>query len=365
VPLKGNSPRKVFEFLRDLYILRPWDDLTDHVIRSIPKLIPTDISSYNDMSSRRHFAAYQAWPADHPTFPDAPEALGRYSHQHPLVTYFEQTKNLTSRKITDFMSQREFRTTDLYNEFYRRLRLPYNMAMCFAVTGDSLLAIGLNRVKRDFEDDDVAMLDLLRPHLIQAYGNARVVSTMHEQLAAMQQSIEELDRAIVSVSDKGDIRWSTPRAAQLLACYGLQSKRRSNQLPLSLRDWIRLQGDKLNSGTAVSSPLMPLVIERDNRSLRIRFIQDKERRLLFFEEVRNDFPLESLKQLGLSRRETEILYWVAQGKSNPEIGTILGISPRTVQKHLERVYPRLGVENRHGAIAMALETALGRARARL
>lgn len=62
-------------------------------------------------------------------------------------------------------------------------------------------------------------------------------------------------------------------------------------------------------------------------------------------------------QLRLSRRETEILGWVAQGKTNPEIGTILGISHRTVQKHLERIYGRLGVENRHAAMSVAMQTA--------
>jgi DNA-binding CsgD family transcriptional regulator len=61
-----------------------------------------------------------------------------------------------------------------------------------------------------------------------------------------------------------------------------------------------------------------------------------------------------IRRFGLTQRESEILSWVAQGKTNPEIGTILGISPRTVQKHLEQVYQRLSVEHRHAAMRMAL-----------
>ena len=57
----------------------------------------------------------------------------------------------------------------------------------------------------------------------------------------------------------------------------------------------------------------------------------------------------------LSRRENEILGWVTKGKTNSEIGIILGISPRTVQKHLERVYVKLGVENRTTASTLAIE----------
>lgn len=63
-----------------------------------------------------------------------------------------------------------------------------------------------------------------------------------------------------------------------------------------------------------------------------------------------------LAHLGLSPRETEVLGWVIQGKTNPEIGAILGISHRTAQKHLERIYTRLGVENRHAAIRVAIAT---------
>ena len=71
-----------------------------------------------------------------------------------------------------------------------------------------------------------------------------------------------------------------------------------------------------------------------------------------FEEKAASFSPNALIHLDLTQRESEVLCWVAQGKTNPEIGTILGISPRTVQKHLERIYVRLGVENRHAAMAM-------------
>lgn len=63
----------------------------------------------------------------------------------------------------------------------------------------------------------------------------------------------------------------------------------------------------------------------------------------------------ALEPLGLSHREAEVLSWVACGKTNGEIGTILDLSPRTVQKHLEHTYQKLGVENRTSAAAKAYE----------
>jgi CheY-like chemotaxis protein/DNA-binding CsgD family transcriptional regulator len=65
--------------------------------------------------------------------------------------------------------------------------------------------------------------------------------------------------------------------------------------------------------------------------------------------------LEGLGQLfRLTAREAEVLYWVIQGKTNRDIGEILGTSPRTVHKHLEHVFDKLGVETRTAAAAMAL-----------
>ncbi len=69
---------------------------------------------------------------------------------------------------------------------------------------------------------------------------------------------------------------------------------------------------------------------------------------------------EALQVLGLTPREAEILSWVVQGKTNPEIGIILGIQLTTVKKHLESTFAKLGVENRTAAVTLALERLSGR-----
>jgi DNA-binding CsgD family transcriptional regulator len=64
-----------------------------------------------------------------------------------------------------------------------------------------------------------------------------------------------------------------------------------------------------------------------------------------------------LAALGLTAREADALAWLAQGKTNPEIAIILDIHAKTVSKHLERVYRKLGVETRTAAAAIAIQTA--------
>ena len=55
----------------------------------------------------------------------------------------------------------------------------------------------------------------------------------------------------------------------------------------------------------------------------------------------------------LTAREDEVLRWLGRGKTDKDIGGILGISPRTVHKHLQRIYEKLGVENRTAAVIRA------------
>jgi DNA-binding NarL/FixJ family response regulator len=63
------------------------------------------------------------------------------------------------------------------------------------------------------------------------------------------------------------------------------------------------------------------------------------------------------ERLGLTRREVEVLTWVTNGKTNADIGLLLGTSPRTVQKHLEHIFEKLGVETRTAAAMRALALA--------
>jgi len=67
-------------------------------------------------------------------------------------------------------------------------------------------------------------------------------------------------------------------------------------------------------------------------------------------------PVPLQQALGLTVREAEVLLWVAQGKSNADVSTILGCSEKTVKQHLGNIFEKLGVENRTSASLVAVET---------
>lgn len=83
-----------------------------------------------------------------------------------------------------------------------------------------------------------------------------------------------------------------------------------------------------------------------------RLERELKRRAGFTPDFSSSAPLETL---GLTPREAEVLLWVAQGKSNPEISTILGAAENTIKVHLAHIFEKLGADNRHAASLLALE----------
>jgi len=102
--------------------------------------------------------------------------------------------------------------------------------------------------------------------------------------------------------------------------------------------------------------IKPVRVDELLRAIGIRLERRRQQKEEFKPEFKSPRPLETL---GLTPREAEILFWVAQGKTNFEIGTILQISPATAKKHLENIYGKLGTENRASATLRALETLAG------
>ncbi len=78
----------------------------------------------------------------------------------------------------------------------------------------------------------------------------------------------------------------------------------------------------------------------------------KEKIALFEKDA--DFP--ELRAYGLTKREAVILGWAAKGQTNRDIALILGISKRTVEKHFERIYDKLGVETKMAAVSIIINT---------
>ena len=156
----------------------------------------------------------------------------------------------------------------------------------------------------------------------------------------------------------GKVELCTEQARVWLTRYCIEGfpRREIRSLPQQIADWV---GEAFRDHTLLSRGVakqpIPLILRRGDQYLAIRLVADHGRgqHLLLMEEASMNTPPDLLLGLGLTPREAEVLAWVAQGKTNRETGVILEMSTRTVQKHLERVFDKLGVESRTGAILRA------------
>lgn len=353
--LAGKELRRVSEFLRELYQLRTHEEFTTHLVAALRTITEGEFTSYNEYP---HAGNPGAVKADHAGFCDNityySDVLFRHIHQHPIHTYTVTSQQCTALTLSDFLTQREFRKTDLYNEFFKPLCIPYVIGTAITIDRAHFVSIARHRDRKEFGGNTKTILNAIRPHIVQSFRNALVVTQMQDQLAAMDQAMEAGQQAVVSVTREGRIRFATPHVQRLFTWYGLHHKQGAEWIAPSLREWVQQQTAQLEVSDDIAPVARPLAITGERGILHIRAIRKEPHILLLLEETGSQATIADLAQFGLSRRETEILGLVVDGKTNPEIGMILGISSRTVKKHLEHVYTRLGVENRHAAMTLVM-----------
>lgn len=215
-------------------------------VQVLERLVPNALTTLSCCDLRRAVRVFICVP---PGAVGAAEqaAFDRHFHEHPLVRYHAFELGDYARRISDSMSQRSFRETALYNDYYRRVGLTHTLAIPIRMNGRELVGFVLNRDGMDFDDRELALLDCLR-----------------RPLARLFDRVEAAERPSVA-----------------------------------------------------------------------------------FDEAR-------LARLGLGRREGEVMRWLATGKTDKDMAVLLGLSPRTVHKHLQNIYAKLGVETRTAAVMRAL-----------
>ncbi|AOU97355.1 DNA-binding response regulator [Acidihalobacter yilgarnensis] len=168
---------------------------------------------------------------------------------------------------------------------------------------------------------------------------ARIATHMHRArlMTHTRSAIDSAGRAIVAFDARHKIAWATP-----LAQRWLQPLVDDDRLPLPLRHW--LQG----------SDVMETPYALWHGGERLLFSLIEPGLLCIQRHAALPEPEVLARSYPLTTREAEVLYWVTLGKTNREIGEILDISPRTVNKHLEHVFEKLGVETRTAAASLVL-----------
>ncbi len=222
-----------------------------------------------------------------------------------------------------------------------------------------MISIVFNRSRSDFADGERAILDAVRRPLAAIYRNLMMCEEAGIGLRCISELAAGSGWQMMRISLEGRILDALPAALRLLARFFPDGSRTPSALPETLFAWFARSRHWGLERPAVSHGQQFTLLHFGSK-LTVRFIPDPDdgcAGYLLMRGERLGVSAAHLGSLSLSARERELLALVAAGKTNGEIATILAISARTVQKHLEHIFQKLGVETRTAAAVRALEAA--------
>ena len=273
-------------------------------------------------------------PEGDPRFPPVFARFRELVHQNPLAIRQLETPNFPVHKISDFLTQEAFHRLELYQEVYRPLGVEYQIAATIRLGPDHITAFALASRQADYTERDRAILEMLQPHLVVAFNNLALASESRTILDAAALALHELSSATIIVDSRHRILYHTGPGLQWIGATS------PGILPANI-------SKSLNRPAANRSRrIMNLASDAGEIHIRAVPTSSPERRLLVLTAgSRNIVPAQT-NDFGLSKRELEVAQWIGDGKTNKEIASTLGISSRTVQKHIEHIFEKMGVKTR-------------------
>jgi DNA-binding CsgD family transcriptional regulator len=294
------------------------DELATLVCSSLRRLIPCDAAGWNEIDLDGEVVRVH----NEPELEFELEQLNRWVATHPVLRHVLETGDLRARTISDLLDPEAFHRTRLYRQVYRVLGVEDQLGAAVEVDGSRIVAVALNRGDRSFTYDDRAMLDLLRPHLVAAHDRATRRAEAEERIAALANGLARGGRSVVFLGEDGELA-DVPDAARAM-----------------MERWFGSPPARLDQTN----------YERDDGTLRVRAVEWGRTRLLLLDEQRFVADARRARELGLTAREIQVIGLAGRGLTNRAIGERLGISGRTVHKHLQNVYGKLGVGTRAAAV---------------
>jgi len=182
------------------------------------------------------------------------------------------------------------------------------------------------------------LLARMKVHL----NNARLTNSARKALDATGQQLFTIDT-------QGQMVWATPLTQTLFNNSGITAEWIETELALQLRHWLKHQPDINQSYKLTNAP----------QALEVKLIDDskKDEIVLKLNSLDGPSTAQQLQEnLTITRRESQVLSWLADGKTNKEIAEILTMSPKTVDKHLEQIYRKQNVDNRTSAATIAIKS---------
>ncbi len=165
-------------------------------------------------------------------------------------------------------------------------------------------------------------------------------------------ALDTAKQYVFSVDHNGETLWATPETNELFELNDINISDKNNDFSKNIKQWINNDDVKTD-----------LLIKTDSKDIEIRYFKQISENEHLLRVLGQSLPIDALTladKLPITKRESEVLMWVAQGKTNKEIGEALSLSPRTINKHLEQLYQKIHVDNRASATSIAIQALLGK-----
>jgi DNA-binding CsgD family transcriptional regulator len=365
--------------IEQLHTIPKLQELPVYLVNLLSQLIGSELSFCSSVTDRCNNLF-----SDHsPEQDDVIEIPDGYFQQNPVVVHYFQTRDYRAYKISDFLTEQEVdRREALHWEYLKphgladqlsfvipkqdepiEASLDYFSPKEFVTHSNEsfselstfgMLAIGFHRTDRSFKERDRLVLNLLHPHLTYIYRNLETQAKLQQQCDSFSQAIDELGSAMLSPT--GRILFISPRALRLLDQYFPNSSLVTDYLPEPLQEWVKKEiQQRYQPSLTPPSPLFQMKQANQSLSARLLGSPASGQFVLTLEERKPQSWLESLRLLGLTSREAEVLAGIMQGQNSQAIAQHLQINIRTVRKHLENIYRKLRVQSQTEAVAKALE----------
>ncbi len=338
-------PNRLADLIGNAHAFETLDEFRAGIPALLRSFVPADVASYNEMDDNPTGSWWTVDPHLEVT-PDQEQRFVELAGENPVLDHMRRTRDGRPYRISDFLSREQFRQLPVYRDFYGQIGAEFQVALSLPSRPPVVIGLALTRSEEDFSDKEVSLLGVARPHLIQAYRNAELAAAREATIAALEAGLEDVGAAVIVVDGYGRVDMATPSGRRLLAGrLGATADRLA-------ADVVEELSARRGAGTPVTEPL---VVEDGDRLLSLRVLRGPEggSEMLVIEPDASGLSVPALESLGLTRRQAEALRWIALGRRGPDVARLMGLSPRTVEKHLQAAYAKLGVSNASEAAATA------------
>ena len=223
------------------------------------------------------------------------------------------------------------------------------MAITLTYTPSLVVGIALNRSKGDFTARDRLLLNLVRTHLVVAHHSLTRILERNHYVSALETALSDTGRGVIVATASGRVVEASREAQRLLSTHGGVTLTSGTMLPPRIASLV----------TKPAARAQTLVLEGHGARLYLRYLGGTDNgHCVVAVDARTGNQPPPLAAANLTGREQEILAMLSASKDNSRIAAELGVSVRTVHKHLEHIYAKLDVGDRTSAAARWLSERL-------